>query len=100
MFCRKISGLLEVSSLAAHGNCRLEVKFELSGSLYERVKLCGIFQFRIAVEQKRGVICRCSLMVVEFLQVLDQVVNPLCIQELCRFSSLIAYTYRLDLPFG
>lgn len=82
MFRGEVSCLFVVSTLATHGDGRLQVEFELTGSLNERVQLACIFQLRVAVQEERGVINRRTAMIVQLFQVLNQVVDSLGIEIL------------------
>lgn len=88
MFRGQVRCLLVVSSLATHSDGGLQVKLQLTRSLDERVQFACIFQLGIAVQEKRGMVDRRASMVMQFFQILDQVMDPLRIQILFRISMI------------
>ena len=56
MLLSKVSRLLVVPALSAHGNCRVQVKLEIPRGLDELFQLLDVLELSIAVEQQRGVI--------------------------------------------
>jgi hypothetical protein len=83
----KVRSLLIVSALATHGNCRIEVELQVTRRLDKLFKLVDIFELRITVKKKGGVIGGCFSMLMELLQILNQVMNALCIEVLRMLAS-------------
>ncbi len=82
MLLGQVCRLLIVATLSTHGYGRVQVKLEVSRRLDELLQLVDILELCIAIEEKGGVVRRRLVMLVELLQILDEVVYPLCVQEL------------------
>lgn len=78
----QVSSLFKVSSLSTHRNGGIKIKFRVARSFDERVKLRRILQLGIAVQEECRMISSSFVMVMQFLEIFDQVVNPLGIKEL------------------
>lgn len=90
MLFGQIRSLLVVATLPTHGNGCIQIKLQVSGSHDELFQLLNVFKFSIAIEQESGVV-GCSLFgVMQFFQVQNQVVYPLCIQKLNSWSAVEA----------
>ena len=82
MLPRKESGLIIVSSLAAHRYGSVEIELQIIRRLDKLFQLIHILELGIAVEQQCCVIGSCFVMIVELFKILNQVVYPLSVQEL------------------
>jgi hypothetical protein len=82
MLLSQVRRLLKVSSLPTHGDGGVEVKLEVAGRLDELFELLDVFELGIAVQQEGRVICRRLSVFVELFEVLDKVVDALCVEEL------------------
>ncbi len=82
VFLGEVCSLLIVAPLSAHGYGRVQVKLEVSWRFDELFQLVDVLELCVAIEQKGGVVRRRLVMLVELLQILDEVVYPLCVQEL------------------
>ena len=82
MLCSKVSCLLKVTTLPTHRNCCIKVELQIARRFDELFEFVDILQFCITIKQKGGVVSRSFVMFVQFFQILDQVVNPLCIKIL------------------
>lgn len=82
MFRRQVSCLFVIAPLSAHGNGRLKIKLQLTGSLDERIELAGIFEFCVAVEEQGCMVDCGTTVIVKLLQILDEVMDTLGVQIL------------------
>lgn len=82
MFCREICRLLEIASLPTHSDRCFQVKLQISFRSDEFLELLNILEFCIAIEQQRGMVCRCSVVLVQLFEIFDEIMYPLCIKKL------------------
>uniref|UniRef100_A0A6B0V0T7 Uncharacterized protein n=1 Tax=Ixodes ricinus TaxID=34613 RepID=A0A6B0V0T7_IXORI len=82
---RQVQGLAEVARLPAHPDGRLHVKIDSTPFRHDELrKLVVLVQPDVAVEEQGGVVLRGCALPVQLLQVLRQVVDALCVQELAN----------------
>ena len=82
VFSSEECGLVEVAALSAHGYGSVKVEFEISRRANELFEFLNVFEFRITIEQEGSVIWRCTIMLMKFFQVVNEVMNPLGIEKL------------------
>ena len=82
VFAGQESSLVVVSSLAAHRNGCVQIKFEVIWGLDEFLQFVHVFELCVAIQQQCCVVGGGLVVVVQLFQVLDQVVYPLGVQEL------------------
>lgn len=99
VFGRQVSRLLVVAPLSAHGDSCIEVKFKIARRLNKSLELLDIFQLCIAIQKKRGVVCGCFMVFVQFLQILDEIVNSLSVQKLVGLAGGFDHTTGIYIPF-
>jgi hypothetical protein len=81
MLFGKIGSLFKVTSLSAHRDSRLKVEFEFARRSDESIEFLSVLELCVTIQQKRGMICACFIVVVEFLQVFYQVMYSLRVEE-------------------
>lgn len=86
MLLGKVCRLFIIATLPAHGDCRIKIKLEVTRGLDKRFQLVDILELGIAVEEEGGMIGRRLSVLMELLQVLDEVVDALCVKELALLA--------------
>lgn len=99
---RKVGCMLKVPSLPAHADGGIQIEWQLVSlsvrrgpprlGLDEAVEPCDVFELRVRVQEERRVIGVGQSAVVQFLEVRDEVVDPLRVQEL-RIHEYVWYAF-------
>jgi hypothetical protein len=82
MLLGKVCRLFIITALPAHGDCGIKIKLEVTRGLDELFQLVDILELGIAVEEEGGVVSRRLSVLMELFQVLDEIVDALCVEEL------------------
>lgn len=82
VFPRQVRGLVKVTTLTAHRYGSVEVELGLSRRLDELFELVDVFQFRVTIQEENSVVRGGFMMLMQFFEIINEIMNPLGVQEL------------------